>query len=83
MNWRSIKEEGEPTDSSVSYLVTDGRDVFTTNIDTIKNYKTGVIKFDRWSGDENTYEDNDCCSGRSMFELEPTHWLPASEIKLP
>jgi len=83
MNWREIKEVGTPTDANKSYLVTDGKECSTTNIDIRKNYNTGETKFLGWTGDENTYEDNQCCSGTTMFDLVPTHWIPTDEIPLP
>lgn len=83
INWRSIKEVGHPTDDNKSYLVTDGKDVSTTNASINTNYKTGETKFYKWTGDENTYEDNSCCSGTPMFYLTPTHWCPTDEIELP
>jgi hypothetical protein len=82
-NWRSIAEVGTPTDSNKSYLVTDGRECSTTDIHIRKNYTTGVTEFIGWIGDENTYEDNPCCSGERRFELFPTHWIPTDEIPLP
>ena len=78
MNWRCIKEAGYPTDNNKSYLVTDGKSVSTTNIDVVGN-----ATFKKWTGDENTYEDNSCCSGDPMFDLKPTHWLPTDEIPMP
>ena len=83
MNWRSIEKEGTPTDSNKSYLVTDGKEVSTTGISVTYKPATGDIKFDRWTGDENTYEDNSCCSGEVVFDLKPTHWIPTDEIELP
>ncbi len=83
MNWREIKEVGTPTDANKSYLVTDGKECSTTNIDIRKNYNTGETKFLGWTGDENTHEDNQCCSGTPMFDLVPTHWIPTDEIPLP
>ena len=83
MNWRNISEVGPPLDGNKSYLVTDGNECSTTEISITKNYTTGETKFNRWVGDENTYEDNQCCSGEKMLELEPTHWIPTDEIELP
>ena len=83
IKWRKISKVGTPTDSNKSYLVTDGKDVSTTDISIIKNYRTGKIKFNGWTGDGNTYEDNQCCSGTPMFDLLPTHWCPTDEIDLP
>lgn len=83
MNWRNIKEVGNPLDINKSYLVTDGEEVSTTNIGITKNYNTGVTKFNKWTGDENTFEDNQCCTGERVFELTPTHWIPTDEIELP
>ena len=83
MNWREILKVGTPTDANKSYLVTDGKEVSTTNISITTNYNTGATKFNGWTGDENTYEDNQYCSGTPMFDLIPTHWLPTDEIQLP
>jgi hypothetical protein len=83
INWRTIKEVGYPTDSNKSYLVTDRKDVSTSNVSIQKNYNTGETKFNKWTGDENTYEENPCCSGTPMFDLTPTHWCPTDEIELP
>ncbi|MDB4286338.1 hypothetical protein N9933_03460 [bacterium] len=82
MNWREISKVGTPTDHNKSYLVTDGKEVSTTNISTAI-YISGVVKFTGWIGDENTFEDNQCCSGERGFDLTPTHWLPTDEIVLP
>jgi len=79
INWRSIKEVGHPMDSNKSYLVTNGKDISTTNV----SIYSGTKKFNKWTGDENTYEDNQCCSGTPMFDLIPTHWCPTDEINLP
>ena len=83
INWRSIREVGHPTDCNKSYLVTDGKDVSTTNVSITTFYNTGKTSFNKWTGDENTYEDNQCCSGTPMFDLIPTHWCPTDEIELP
>jgi len=82
MNWRNIQDVGTPTDVNKSYLVTDGKECSTTNIDIRKDYITGELVFG-WLGDENTYEDNQCCGGTTMFDLTPTHWVPTDEIPLP
>lgn len=83
INWRSIKEVGVPKDDTISYLVTDGDDISTSGIEYSKNYGTGVTHFIRWSGDQNTWEDNQCCSGTPIFDLIPTHWCPITELNLP
>jgi len=85
INWRSIKVDGHPLDENKTYLVTDGNEVSTTQID-IKRYYGGEnarTEFRGWVGDENTYEDNQCCSGEKVFDLVPTHWCPTDEIELP
>ena len=82
LNWRKISVVGNPLDSSKSYLVTDGTDISTTDID-VHQYHTGEIKFLDWTGDESTYENNQCCSGERVFDMEPTHWCPTDEIELP
>mgnify|MGYP006901792388 CR=1 FL=1 len=77
IQWRNIKDVGYPTNSNKSYLVTDGKEISTSNIYTTNKTFMG------WAGDENTYEDNQCCSGIPMFDLIPTHWCPTDEINLP
>jgi hypothetical protein len=83
MNWRDISKVGPPLDCNKTYLVTDGKECSTTNIRVIKNYNTGEATFKGWTGDDNTYEDNQCCHGPTMFALTPTHWIPTDEIPLP
>lgn len=83
INWRCIKDVGFPTDSNLKYLVTDGKDISTSDASISKNYNTGKIKFNKWTGDDNTFEDNQCCSGTRCFEMSPTHWCPISELNLP
>lgn len=83
INWRCIKNVGFPTDTNLKYLVTNGKDISTSDIDITRNYKNGEIKFNKWTGDDNTYEDNQCCSGTKMFDINPTHWIPLSELDLP
>lgn len=83
INWRSIKEIGFPTKDDQKYLVTDGKDISTSTCDIFKNYNTGKTKFEGWTGDDNTYERNDCCSGERVFAMNVTHWCPISELNLP
>lgn len=86
INWRSIKEVGFPLDANKKYLVTDGKDISTSEIRTRTLYKEGeqpLTKFIDWKGDENTSEDNSCCSGEICFLMDPTHWCPIDEINLP
>jgi len=86
INWRSIKDVGYPTNTNKKYLVTDGKDISTSDIYGSTLYKgdgNPVFTFKGWSGDDNTWEDNSCCSGTRMFELVPTHWCPVDEIPLP
>jgi hypothetical protein len=87
INWRNIKEVGTPTNVDISYLVTDGTDISTSDIYGRTDYNNGVIlpkfHFKGWSGDEFTYEDNECCSGERVFDMTPTHWCPTYEINLP
>ena len=85
INWRSIKEVGLPTEDT-KYLVTDGKDISTTNVSGITRHKGDskpTFTFYGWSGDDNTYEDNECCSGTRMFDIIPTHYCPTDEINLP
>lgn len=67
MNWRDINKVGVPLDANKSYLVTDGKECSTSNIDVRTNYNTGEKTFLKWTGDENTYEDNQCCSGTHVW----------------
>lgn len=86
INWRDIKEVGNPTDSNNKYLVTDGKDISTSDIHGTTHFKgdgSPTFTFKGWSGDDNTYEDNSCCSGTRMFDMKPTHWCPINEINLP
>ena len=86
INWRSIKEVGTPTDVNISYLVTDGMDISTSNIHGSTHYEgdgNPRFHFREWSGDIFTYENNECCSGETVFDMTPTHWCPAGEINLP
>jgi hypothetical protein len=83
LNWRSVETDGYPIDGNKSYLVTDGKDMSTTDVSITKNYSTGETKFNKWAGDESTYEDNQCCSGERMFDMIPTHWCPTGEIQMP
>jgi len=86
INWRSIAEVGTPTDSNKKYLVTDGHDISTSDIYGRTLYRgvgESTFTFKGWSGDDNTYDDNQCCSGERMFDLEPTHWCPTDELNLP
>ena len=86
IKWRSIKEVGNPVNSNINYLVTDGKEISTSdiNISTLFKGDGNMIKtFKGWIGDENTYEDNSCCSGERMFDLIPTHWCPTDELNLP
>lgn len=85
VKWRSIKEVGNPTVNK-TYLVTDGTDISTSDVFGTTLFKgDGKPKFTfkGWSGDGNTYEDNQCCSGERAFDMQPTHWCPTDEIDLP
>jgi hypothetical protein len=86
MNWRSIKDDGNPTDGNKSYLVTDGKEVAVSDIFGKTHFKgDGDPKytFQGWSGDPSTYEDNSCCSGERGLDMVVTHWCPTDEVKLP
>jgi len=85
INWRSIKDVGFPTEGFKTYLVTDGTEIATTSVTGITTFKgeSKSFKFQGWIGDENTGEDNQCCSGTRYFDLVPTHWCPTDEINLP
>ena len=82
INWRCIKTDGTPTDSNKKYLVTDGKDISTSDI-SVYNFSKGKIRFDGWTGDDNTWEDYHCCSGTRKFDLVPTHWCPIDELNFP
>ena len=86
INWRSIKEVGNQTDGNKTYLVTDGKDISTTEIAIRTHFKgdcNPTSTFLGWSGDSFTYEDNSCCSGTRGYDMIPTHWCPTDEINLP
>ena len=85
INWRSIKEVGCPTDEHKSYLVTDGKEISTSDIDVNRYYggDNPRSEFRGWTGDGFTYEDNSCCSGERIYDMRPTHWCPTDEIELP
>tara|TARA_R110000796_G_scaffold192641_1_gene309281 strand:+ start:1577 stop:1840 length:264 start_codon:yes stop_codon:yes gene_type:complete len=85
INWRSIKDDGLPSDPNKTYLVTDGIEISSSDItgSTTFKGKTKSFKFHGWIGDENTGEDNSCCSGQRYFDMNPTHWCPTSELNLP
>lgn len=86
INWRSIKDIGYPTDGNKKYFVTDGKDISTTEVSGVTHFKGDnkpTFTFKSWSGDDNTYEDNSCCSGTKVFDMTPTHWCPIDEINLP
>lgn len=86
IDWRNIEEVGYPKDSNKKYLVTDGKDISTTDIAGSTLFKgdgNPVFTFKYWSGDDNTWEDNQCCSGERMFDMKPTHWCPVDELNLP
>lgn len=86
INWRSIKDDGNPTNSDKKYLVTDGKDMSVSGIYGITHFKGDGNKkfiFKGWNGDDNTWEDNSCCSGTRMFDLVPTHYCPIDELNLP
>jgi len=86
INWRSITEVGYPTNSNGKYFVTDGKDVSTSDCYGNTHFKgdgNPIFTFKGWSGDDNTWEDNQCCSGTRIFDMKPTHWSPVDEINLP
>lgn len=86
INWRDIKTDGFPTDVNKKYLVTDGIEISTTEISGITKYNvnnTKVFTFRDWIGDENSGEENNCCSGERYFSITPTHWCPTDELNLP
>jgi hypothetical protein len=86
INWRSIKEVGTPDNIHTKYLVTDGKDISTSGIYGSTLFKEDgkpVFTFKGWDGDDNTWEDNSCCSGPRVFDMAPTHWCPIDEIGLP
>jgi hypothetical protein len=83
INWRCIKDVGYPTNTKLKYLVTDGTDISTSDIDVAKDYNTMEIRYIKWTGDDNTWENNQCCSGERIFDLKPTHWIPLNELNLP
>jgi len=86
VKWRSISKIGYPTDMNKKYLVSDGKDISTSNISGKMHFKgdgNPTFTFTEWLGDDNTYEYNDCCSGVFIFDMKPTHWSPIEEVNLP
>jgi hypothetical protein len=83
INWRCIKDVGFPIDSNEKYLVSDGKDISTSVIEFSRNSNTDKITNHKWTGDDNTFEDNQCCLCTRYFEMLPTHWCPISELNFP
>ncbi len=86
LNWRKISDVGLPTDRHADYFVTDGKSVSVSAIHGMTKFRAGsdpVFTFMSWAGDDNVYEDNDCCSGTKILDMDPTHWCPVNEINLP
>ena len=86
INWRNIADVGYPTNGNKKYFVSDGTDISTSDMSGISTFRgegKPTFKFKEWSGDDNTWEDNSCCSGERMFDMEVTHWAPIDEINLP
>ncbi len=86
IKWRDIKEVGYPTDSNKKYLVSDGKDISTSECFGTTHFKgdgNPTFTFKGWNGDDNTFEDNQCCSGPRSFYMTPTHWIPIDELNLP
>lgn len=78
IHWKSIQEHGMPTDIGKVYLVTDGREFATTDLGCSAK-KGGYY----WAGCPCTYEENDCCAGVKVFDLDATHWVECSELNKP
>jgi len=98
VKWRSISKIGYPTDMNKKYLVSDGKDISTSNISGKMHFKgdgnptftftewlgdDNTYEYNDWLGDDNTYEYNDCYSGVVIFDMKPTHWSPIEEVNLP
>lgn len=86
INWRRIVDVGLPTESNKKYLVTDGKDISTSGVSGVTRFKDGEkpkFTFKEWTGDDNVWENNNCCSGERIFDMKPTHWCPVDEINLP
>ena len=84
INWRSIKEDGLPDDPNIDYLVSDGKDIAVSSVKMNVYYSDPMrTQFKGWGGCDFTYEDNQCCSGDRVFDMEVTHWCPANEVNLP
>lgn len=84
--WRSIKDVGMPTDRNKDYLVTNGKEFSVSGLACNMRFKDGCppeITKSWWTGDENVWEDNSCCSGERIFDMTPTHWCPTDELNLP
>ena len=86
INWRNISKVGFPKNPHIKYLVTDGNDISSTTIYGTTHFKDGsdpAFTFKGWVGDDNTSEENSCCSGTKVFYMYPTHWCPVDELNLP
>lgn len=86
INWRRIDKVGLPDNPHIKYLVTDGKDISTSDISGITTFRENqspAFKFEQWAGDDNTWEDNHCCSGEPMFDMTPIAWCPIDELNLP
>ena len=91
INWRSIEEEGLPTDSSIGYLVSDGDDTEYSDINieyysswnpkTGKNEYPAKIRSISWVGGSvfSTYDE----VPGTEFDFDVTHWCPITEIQKP
>ena len=85
LNWRNVKIDGNPVNVNGKYLVTDSKDISTSGINGVVWYGGSEAKFTfmGWTGDDNTYEDNSCCSGEKCFDMDVKYWCPVEEIELP
>lgn len=91
INWRSITEDGLPTDRNIGYLVTDGESIEYSDIEidfylacnpkTRKNEYTAKVRSINWVGGS-VYAVYEEVSG-TEFDFNPTHWCPVTELNLP
>lgn len=75
IDWVSIKEVGMPKDESVGYLVSNGKDIEYSDIES-----SGVGQY-KWVGGS-VFPTYDGCH-RTFFDFNPTHYSRIDLIDLP
>ena len=85
INWRSVENDGYPSDENQSYLVVDGKQMSISGIRITyeTTYSNQVKDGIEWSGDPHTWEDHQDVNSEERFDLTPTHWCPIDEINFP